>query len=172
MGEIHAEPSTQTSFDIHVTVTVNATPEQVYAVATDVTRMGEWSPECTGAEWTKGEPATVGARFEGHNRFGDDTWSTENEVVAAEPERRFAWEVLTYAPENMNSVWSFEFEPDGDGTLLTQRYAMRQPSTKLQGFMTDMTPERAEQFLQNRRAMLQDGMRQTVDGVKRSVEGG
>jgi ribosome-associated toxin RatA of RatAB toxin-antitoxin module len=39
------------------TVHINAPPEKVYALVTDVSRMGEWSPECVRAEWVGG--ATV-----------------------------------------------------------------------------------------------------------------
>jgi len=35
-------------------VTIDAAPEQVWELVTDVTRMGEWSPENTGARWIGG----------------------------------------------------------------------------------------------------------------------
>ncbi len=38
-------------------VTIAAAPERVWALVTDITRMGEWSPESTGGRWTRG--ATV-----------------------------------------------------------------------------------------------------------------
>lgn len=44
------------------TVTIDASPALLYDLTSDVTRMGEWSPECTSCEWidTPGEP---GSRF-------------------------------------------------------------------------------------------------------------
>ena len=39
-----------------VSVDVDAPPEQVFELVSDVTRMGEWSPESTGAEWRSGTP--------------------------------------------------------------------------------------------------------------------
>ena len=46
---------------------VDASPEQVWAVLTDVTRVGEWSHECRETVWLAGGPAlpVVGARFRG-----------------------------------------------------------------------------------------------------------
>ena len=162
--------SSDTVYDIHACVRVDASPEAVYAVASDITRMGEWSPECVGGEWTEGRPGTLGARFLGHNRSGDRTWSAECEVVGADPGRRFAWAVLSSAPDNDNSVWSFEMEPDGDGCLLTQRFRMRTVPGGLQSIMDQLPPERAETFLEERRAQLQDALRQTTEGVQKSVE--
>ena len=62
----------------------------VYAALTDITRMGEWSPENYHAEWNEGfDHAAVGAKFTGHNRHGDKEWTTEAEVVELVPDRRF-----------------------------------------------------------------------------------
>ncbi|MER6989437.1 SRPBCC family protein [Saccharopolyspora hirsuta] len=159
-----------TSFDLHATVEVAATAEAVYRVASDITRMGEWSPECVGGEWTSGEPGAVGARFEGHNRFRDQTWTTECEVVAAEPGRRFAWAVLSYSPTSDNSVWSFEIEPTSGGCALTQRYRMKSPPTRLLAIRDSLPPEKAATFIEFRRGRLQEAMQQTVERIKAAAE--
>ena len=58
-------------------VRVAAAPEKVYELVSDVTRMGEWSPETTSAEWIDGATGpAVGARFKGRNRNGVARWST------------------------------------------------------------------------------------------------
>ncbi len=66
------------------TLTIAATPELLYDLISDVTRMGEWSPECTSCEWidTPGKP---GSRFRGHNRRGPARWTTTAKVLRAEP---------------------------------------------------------------------------------------
>lgn len=84
------QETSEPTYDIHAAVHVKAAPEDVYRVAADITRMGEWSPECTGGEWTEGTPGATGSRFLGHNCVGERTWSAECQVVAAEPGRRFA----------------------------------------------------------------------------------
>ncbi|WP_374068755.1 SRPBCC family protein [Rhodococcus sp. CX] len=55
---------------------MDATPEQIWAVLADVTRIGEWSSECHGAEWLDGATVPrVGARFRGRNRVGPIRWT-------------------------------------------------------------------------------------------------
>ena len=57
------------------TIEIAASPESVYDLIADITRMGEWSPECYRCEWA-GElhEPVVGARFQGHNRMGLIKW--------------------------------------------------------------------------------------------------
>lgn len=52
-----------------VTVEIAAAPDKVYAMVSDITRMGEWSPECVSCRWAKGATGpAVGARFKATNR--------------------------------------------------------------------------------------------------------
>jgi hypothetical protein len=76
------------------TVAVDAPPERVFALVSDLPRMGELSPENTGGRWLGGatKPA-VGVRFRGSNRNGWRRWSTVVRVVTHEPPERFAFEV-------------------------------------------------------------------------------
>lgn len=158
------------SYDLRATAEVAATADAVYRVASDITRMGEWSPECTGGEWKSGEPGTVGARFHGHNQVRGDTWTTECEVLAAEPGHRFAWEVLTAPSPTDNVVWSFEIEPTAEGCALTQRFRMKSPPDRLLAIRDSLPPERAATFAEFRRGLLQKGMQQTVDRIKAAAE--
>ena len=164
------DSSRKFSYDISASTRVAADPEAVFRVASDITRMGEWSPECTGGEWIQGEPGTVGSRFRGHNRRGEDTWTTECEVIAAEPGREFAWAVLTYAPRELASVWSFELALEDGGTLLTQRYRMVEPPARLLSFVEGLPDDRVRTFAEKRRAMLEKAMTETVAGIKAAVE--
>ncbi len=159
-------------FDLSTSTHVSATPEAVYALVHDITRMGEWSPENTGGEWTSGDPGTVGARFHGHNSTPHRSWTTECEVVDARPGRRFAWSVLSPVDPADTSLWSFELSPDGAGTLLTQHYVMSRMRNGLRTLMSGMSDEQAEQFLKERRHALQDALRTTVEGIRKSVEDG
>ena len=46
-----------------VSTEIAAAPETVYALVSDITRMGEWSPETVRAVWTRGATGpAVGAR--------------------------------------------------------------------------------------------------------------
>ena len=50
----------------------------------DVARMGEWSPVCTGGWWDEDASAEVGAWLTGRNEVPSRTWETHCQVVAAE----------------------------------------------------------------------------------------
>ena len=52
-----------------VTVHMDAPPETVWALVSDVTKIGQFSPETFEAEWLDGATGpAVGARFRGHVR--------------------------------------------------------------------------------------------------------
>jgi hypothetical protein len=108
-------------------VEVDAAPEAVYALVSDLRRMGSWSPECTGVTWRGSAPEPVeGARFVGHNRSGRLRWSTFGEVVAADPGRRFAFEV-TVGPVRV-ARWEYLFEATASGCTVTEQWTDRRPA--------------------------------------------
>lgn len=97
-----------------VTVVVDAPAESVYALVSDVTRTGEWSPTCRSCEWEDPTRRGVGARFTGHNQTAVRRWSTTSTVVAAVPGREFAWEV------GQGYVrWGYLLSPREGGTEVT-----------------------------------------------------
>ena len=95
-----------------VTVHMAAAPEAVWALVSDVTQIGSYSPETFEAEWLDGATGpAVGARFRGHvKRNGTDPiyWTT-CEVVACEPGREFAFSVVQR--EKRTSTWRYVIEP-------------------------------------------------------------
>ncbi len=105
-----------------VSTDVAADPGHVYDLVSDVTRIGEWSPECHAAAWLD-ERRSVGARFRGQNRWGANRWARICEVTADEPGRRFAYRTVPgrrHGPSSDSSVWGFEIEPTPSGCRLTQ----------------------------------------------------
>jgi hypothetical protein len=105
-----------------VEAVVGASPEEVYAVVTDITRVAEWSHECRGAEWVDGATGpVVGARFRGTNKVDRFGWSRVCTITALEPGRAFAYRTNGGMPSD-STAWSFEFHPEGDGTRVVQRY--------------------------------------------------
>src|SRR5687768_11417637 len=73
-------------------ITIDRPPEDVYAIVSDVTRIGELSPVCKSGAWDDpAQAGQVGATFTGHNAIGDITWDTHCKVVAAEPGREFTF---------------------------------------------------------------------------------
>ena len=62
---------------VSVSREVAAPPEEVWALVSDLTRMGEWSPEARGGRWAGGtDGPSVGAVFKGRNRNGRYRWRT------------------------------------------------------------------------------------------------
>lgn len=100
-----------------VTVHVDATPEAVWALVSDVTRTGEYSPETFEARWTRGSTGPeVGAWFQGHVRRsgrGPLVYWSLCRVTACVPGREFGFSVGA-ADQTINN-WHFNIEPTADG---------------------------------------------------------
>jgi uncharacterized protein YndB with AHSA1/START domain len=96
----------------------------VWAMVSDVTRMGEWSPETKVVEWIKDATGpAVGAKFRGTNSNGKKTWSTDATVVDADPGKRFAFNV-DVGPVKV-ALWSYDFEPTDGGCTVTETWTDR-----------------------------------------------
>jgi uncharacterized protein YndB with AHSA1/START domain len=110
---------------VTVSAVIPAPPEQVYALLSDITRMGEWSPETTNAEWLDGASnAEVGVRFKGRNRIGSVKWSTKPVITEATPGHAFAFKV----PGRFGARWRYDLAPSDGGTLVTESVAQARPS--------------------------------------------
>jgi hypothetical protein len=102
-------------------IEISGSPERVYCVVSDLTRMGELSPECRKVEWLNGaSKPTPGARFVGHNRGGPVTWSREGRVVTAEPGTEFSF--TTEWRGHDSTVWTYRMTPTTSGTTVTECY--------------------------------------------------
>jgi len=147
------------------TIHVDAPPEKVYDVVTDVTRMGEWSPETHTCVWLDGATGpTVGARFKGSNRNGFARWSTKPRVDAADEGREFAFTV-DFAGKD-TTKWTYRFEPDGAGTKLTESFEMMRDMPFIVAAF-----EKYLMRVKDRQAELVTGMEQTLARIKAAVEG-
>jgi uncharacterized protein YndB with AHSA1/START domain len=105
--------------NIEISRDIEASPEQVYAALSDVTRMGEWSEECIACEWHEGfDSPVVGATFDGHNRNGDHAWTTQCKIIEADPGRAFAFECSMM--DFHYSTWGYRIEPTHSGCRVTE----------------------------------------------------
>jgi len=141
-------------------IEIDAAPEVVWSLVADITRMGEWSPECVRAEWeddsTSPEP---GAHFHGYNRAGTFEWDAPCIVTDCEPGKVFAFAVPRGgAPLN---VWRFEFAPSGAGTTLTESFDA--PMINVEG-----SPANFE----GRYEMLAEAIKKTIANIKAAAERG
>lgn len=105
---------------VEVTRRMAASPERVWALITDVTRMGEWSPETTKCTWVgKVKGPQVGARFAGQNRNGRRRWATPCVVTESSPGRTFSFRVAV-GPVKI-ATWTYDIAPtDGGGCIVTE----------------------------------------------------
>ena len=94
---------------------VAASPEHVFALWTNLERMGEWVGGVTGVTDVSGPVDRVGTTYVVH--FGPVTSPTE--VLAADPPRRFATRFGSWVLKGRSTT---TFRPDGAGTLVTQEF--------------------------------------------------
>ncbi len=100
---------------------IAAPAEKVWALVSDLPRMGEWSPENEGGAWADGATGPVmGATFAGRNRNGFRKWSTTATVVACEPGHEFEIAVTTGCLPVAR--WRYEFERTPEGCLVTESW--------------------------------------------------
>lgn len=142
------------------TVQIAGSAEHTYELVTDVTRMGERSPECHRCEWIDGATTVaVGARFQGHNRLGPLRWTTTCTVATADPGREFAFNVI-HDNGREETRWRYLLEPTETGTTLTESYE----------FLWCPLPFRIAELPIPRDRQLRRGIRQSVDWIKATIE--
>ena len=149
------------------TVEIDAPPDRVYALISDITRMGEWSPECRHCEWTGGatEPV-VGARFKARNKAAKGpAWSNKPVVTVADPGSEFAFS--RSGPGIGAYTWRYRMEPTERGTRLTESYEVTRPLSKAMAWFTEKWTGSSD-----RDADLRNGMETTLARIKQAAEGG
>jgi hypothetical protein len=142
-------------------ITIKRLPNDVWAAIADVTRMGDWSPECVAGRWVGDATGpAVGARFEGDNvaKVAGRTvkrWTTTAEVTACDP-----GVVFEFLVENQ-TTWRYEFRGDATGaTIVTESFSYT--GKGFMGFVYD-------RILLRPKAMTK-GMHSTLARVKSALE--
>jgi uncharacterized protein YndB with AHSA1/START domain len=106
-----------------VTLHIDAPPEKVWGLVSDITKMGEYSPEVFEAEWLGGATGpAVGARYRGHvkrNERGPTYWTT-CEVTESVPGEVFEFAVVM-GDRHVNT-WRYEFRAADGGTDVTESF--------------------------------------------------
>ena len=148
-----------------VSLHMDAPPAEVWSLVSDVTRIGEFSPETFEARWRRGSTGPeVGARFKGHvkrNGVGPTYWSACR-VTACVPNEVFEFVVEVEGPvEAQVNRWGYRLEPDGEGTLVTEYFQLGS-SLPMQAYWLVLGPFRGRT---NAR-----GMRATLERMKSVVE--
>ncbi len=150
-------------------ITINASPDDVYAIVSDVNRIGELSPVCRSGAWD--DPAHAGkegAWFTGHNAIGAFTWDTHCKVVVAQPGREFTF--VNHGPNGELELvrWGYTLEPVGDGTKVTESW---QVLPAYPDFVSAGDPNLdVEARIDGMAQMARDGIKETLANLKRVAE--
>ena len=143
-------------------IVVARSPEVLYDLVSDVTRMGEWSPVCQACWWDDGDGPRAGAWFTGRNELPERTWETRSQVVAADRGREFAFEV------NSGWVrWGYAFAAVDSGTQVTESWEFLPAG--IAGFH-DRYGNGAEAQIANRTEAAHQGIPATLAAIKKAAE--
>lgn len=148
---------------LHDTIDIDATPERVWGLISDVRRMPQWSPQVDSVRLRDGvDRVELGAEFTHLNHEGGLRWTTHSTIVRYEPGQEIAFRI-----EENRVVWSFRTTPlPGGRTRLSQR---RETPDGISEYSLDVT----EKYLGGQQAftrILRAGMRRTLERIKIAAE--
>ena len=162
---MRGEPVTRrTMTNDSVTTHVGAPSDRVFELVADVTRMGEWSPECYRCEWLGDATGPfVGARFKARNKRGLLRWSNSPTVVVADKGREFAFSRTALGAGEY--VWRYRLTPSPDGgTEVSESYEAVRPESRLvSAFANLFTPG-------DEASHLRAAMTVTLERIKQAAE--
>jgi hypothetical protein len=141
-----------------VTAFVAAEPVTIWEMVSDITRMGEWSPECYKAIWLTPKRGK-GAVFLGMNKDRWLRWPSPAIVTESEHAKAFAFRASS------GVVWRYRLEPESGGTRLVEERVTDQE------FRWVKTGYRLFLGGYDRRVdVLRGGMRTTLERIKAAAE--
>jgi Polyketide cyclase / dehydrase and lipid transport len=143
-------------------IVVSRSPEDVYDMIADITRMGAWSPVCKECWWDDGASPRVGAWFTGRNELPDRTWETRSEVVVADRGKEFAFVV-----GGSWTRWGYTLTPVEGGTRITESWEFLPGGAAMfdERFGADAPAQIA-----NREEAARSGIPVTLAAIKRAAE--
>jgi uncharacterized protein YndB with AHSA1/START domain len=149
-----------TTKNLEASIDIDAAPDLVWSLVSDLKRMPEWSPQCRRMQ-------LLGALREGcftinMNRQGRKFWPTVSKVVRLEPKHAIAFRTVTN-----NSTWSFDITPTATGSRLTERRLVPQDGT---AWLSKTLVEHLLGGEGGFDAEMVDGMNTTLAKIKAAVE--
>ena len=169
-GQVYADSPV-----VAVQILIEAPPERVWSLVSDIALMAELSPELQEVAWLDGAPESpeatppaVGRRFTGRNAHpAMGEWETVSTVVECDPPRRFAWAVGD--PGHPSATWRFTVTPDGAGTRLEQWYQMG-PARSGVNIAIDAMPDKEAKIVFVRLREHETAMLHNLDVIKDRAE--
>ena len=145
-------------------IDIAASPEAVYALVADVTRMGEFSPVCKSAHWTDDDQTT----FTGDNVTPEMQWTTHCRVVTDLPGEEFTFINCGMDGQRELVRWSYGFSAVGDGTTVTEEWQVLPGYGE---FMSSVAPDMdVEAYLDGVVPETHEGMAATLAALKATAE--
>ncbi len=145
---------------LEATIDVDAPPESVWAMVSDLPRMASWSPQVV-RTIARGGPG-VGTRTLNINRSGWKVWPTRSKVIRFEEPREIAFRIK----DNL-TIWSYSLEPTGSGTRIVHRREAPDGLSSVSAALQKAVLGGLEKFDEE----VLDGMRTTLRRIKAEAEG-
>ncbi|MFJ6530535.1 SRPBCC family protein [Streptomyces longwoodensis] len=101
---------------------VDAAPERVYDLISDVSAIHRWSPNAADVAYDQNAGPAVGAWFSGSNHRNGKQWTTRSQITQAEPGIVFTF--IVGGADDGIVRWSWTFETRGRGTLVQQSWQL------------------------------------------------
>ncbi len=156
---------------VEVSTWIDADPDRVWSLVSDVQLMPTLSDELQSVEWVDGARGPrMGARFVGHNEhdaFGQ--WSTTSQIVSFDQPHEFAWAVGD--PDNPAATWRFRLTPRDGGTTLTYWMQMGPAPSGLSAAIESM-PDKEQKIVFVRMREFETAIGKTLAAIKRLAEHG
>lgn len=147
---------------LEATIDIDANPEQVWKIISDLKRMGEWSPQCKLMKVFGGD-VRRGTTTLNINRKGLLVWPTRSKVIEFEPNKKIAFRVL-----DNKTIWSYSLTPNGTGTSVVEKREAPSGTTAISSFLVKNVLGGSDQF----DIELVDGMNKTLQRIKAETEKG
>ncbi|AYJ51157.1 SRPBCC family protein [Rhodococcus sp. P1Y] len=147
---------------LEASIDVAAPPEKVWAVVSDLKRMGEWSPQCRKMKVFGGD-VRKGTTTLNINRKGFLVWPTTAKVIEFAPNKSIAFRIV----EN-KMIWSYTLTPTASGTTVVEKREAPNGTSAISRFLIDKALGGTEQL----DVELVDGMNKTLQRIKAASEHG
>ena len=165
-GQVYADNPT-----VAVQAYIEAPPERVWTLVSDIHLMARLSAELREVEWLGGVTGpAVGHRFRGRNAnkcLGQ--WETVSTIVECDEPRRFAWAVGD--PGQHWATWRFTLKPHGPGTLAEQ-WAQLGPGRSGLSLAIDAMPDKEQKIVFVRLREFETGFKHNLAAIKELAETG
>ncbi len=145
---------------LEASIEIDATPQDVWAVVSDLKRMGEWSPQCRTMR-VLGGVVEEGTKTININRKGMLVWPTTSKVVKFQPNKSIAFRVV----EN-RTIWSYELQSTAGGTKVNESREAPTGTTKVSQFLIKTVLGGNDDF----EVELIEGMNTTLARIKAAAE--